>query len=136
MSLSTKTRPLMISSALFLGVLGVGAWFLPQEIIAYAGVSETPFTVALLQGLGALSLGFAALDWMARGVVIGGIYARPLALGNFLHFAAGTGLLLKALAGGGPLLELGVGTVAYGLFALWFGAVLFSDPTRARRAGG
>jgi hypothetical protein len=95
----------MTTSALFMGLLGLAASFLPQEILAAAGMPEESLpelAVILVQALGALYLGFAILNWMAKGILVGGIYARPLALGNFLHFSVVTVVLVKAIFGDGP----------------------------------
>lgn len=85
--------------------------------------------ILLLQITGAMYLGFAILNWMARDVLIGGIYARPVALGNFLHFAVGTLTLWKTI-GGGALRgrEIIAGAIVYSVFAAWFGLVLFGHP--------
>jgi len=130
-----KTRILMAASALLLGVLGILATFLPQEILVRAGATAPRDAVLLVQALGGLYLGFAILNWMARGILIGGIYARPVALGNFLHFAAVAIALIKALVVGEPTAVLGVVTALYTAFALWFGAVVFGgSPGRAPSA--
>lgn len=124
-----KTRWLMSASALFMGALGVAASFLPQEVLAYAGAPPGAPVVLLLQVLGALYLGFAMLNWMARGSLMGGIYGRPLAMGNFLHFFMVALLLLKALAAGPATPGIVIGALAYTVFGLWFGLVLFRNPT-------
>lgn len=125
-----QTRILMRASALFMGALGVGASFLPQEIVEGAGLPPDPYAVLLVQVLGAVYLGFAGLNWMARGVLIGGIYARPLALGNFFHFGVVAVVLIKALAAGGATTAVGGAAVPYVVFALWFGVVLFRHPSQ------
>ncbi len=79
------SRILMMTSAAFLAVLGLATSYMPQEVLGLHGtVPDTP-TLLLVQMAGALYLGFAILNWTARGILIGGIYARPVALGNFLH---------------------------------------------------
>lgn len=118
----------MTLSALLMALIGVAATFLPQEILSYFGADPRGLGVLLIQIGGALYLGFAMLNWMARGNLIGGVYSRPVAMGNFLHFAVVAVTLLKALAGGmrgGPILA---GTVLYSVFATWFGLVAFSHP--------
>lgn len=122
----------MIASALFLGLVGLAASFLPQEILAWAGVSPAPFAVVLVQVLGAVYLGFAFLNWMAKGILIGGIYARPVALGNFFHFAVATVVLVKAILGGGASPVLLAIAVPYAILAAWFGLVLFTSPVPVR----
>ena len=123
----------MAASALFLGLLGLAATFLPQEILAWAGIAaETtdPTAVLLVQALGAAYLGFAILNWMAKGILIGGIYAKPVALGNFLHFTVIALALVKVAFGGEGSAVLVGATVLYALFAAWFGVVMFTDPAK------
>lgn len=62
---------------------------------------------------------------MARGNIIGGIYSRPVALGNFFHFVLVAILLLKQVIGGQTGIEFVVGTGAYGVFAVSFGYLLY-----------
>jgi hypothetical protein len=123
-----RTKLLMTLAALFLGLLGVAATFLPQEILAHVGAPPEGLAVLIVQTIGALYLGFALLDWTARGVIIGGVYSRPLAIGNFVHFTIVAIALLKALLGGSPAPEVIAGAVAYTVFAVWFGGVLFTHP--------
>ena len=123
-----NSRMLMSSSAIFLAALGVGASFFPQEILTYSGSRPAGLSVLLIQITGALYMGFAALNWMARANLIGGIYSRPVALGNFLHFAVVGVVLLKALMAGQRAGEVLLGFVAYSAFAICFGLVLFTHP--------
>lgn len=112
-----------------MGVLGLAATFLPQEILVYAGSAPTTLSVLLLQLAGALYFGFVILNWMARGILIGGIYGRPLTLGNFLHFTVGAIVLLKQIAG--LLSPVGIIlTTLYAGFAIWYSLVLFVHPTK------
>ena len=96
-----NTRLLMRGSAVFLGVLGLSATFLPLEILAHAGVTPGGVNVVLVQVAGGLYLGFAFLNWMAQGNAIGGIYSRPVAIGNLSHFMIG-GLALFEVRHRGP----------------------------------
>ncbi len=125
------TKILMSLSAFFLAVLGIGISFMPQEILAHYGTQTTGPVVLLIQIAGALYLGFAILNWTARSILIGGIYARPVALGNFLHFAVVTVAGSKAIAHGGiGGTEIMVVGAMYSAFAVWFGLVLFTHPSQ------
>ena len=117
----------MVSSASLMAMLGLGASFLPQEALSYAGYQAEGMSVLLVQVTGALYFSYALLNWMARGVLIGGIYSRPVALGNFTHFFIVTIVLAKALLVhvAPPIL---IGAAIYFIFALWFGLVLFTHP--------
>ncbi len=126
------SRALMIASAAFLAVLGFATSFMPQEVLELHGtVLDTP-TLLLVQMTGALYLGFAILNWTARGVLIGGIYARPVALGNFLHFAMVAALLIKAAIVHG-VIPLAISATVFSVFAIWFGLVLFRPPSSVSR---
>jgi hypothetical protein len=126
-----NTRLLMGGSAVVLALLGVAASFGPEELLTAAGVEQAEGLKLLVQVMGALYLGFAMLNWMSKDSVIGGIYARPTTLANFLHFFAGGMALLKGATG-----DAGSGTVwalaiVYGVFAAGFGLVAFS-PARLK----
>jgi hypothetical protein len=120
-----NTKLLMAASALFMALLGLSFSFLPAEILHYLNVSGSPMLSLLLQILGALFLAFAILNWMAKGSLIGGIYNRPLALGNFMHFAVGAISLMKGLLAGQGQPSVWLGTVIYAFFAVCFGLVIF-----------
>ncbi len=119
-----STKILMASSALVMAALGVVATFLPQEIIASLGGNGRTLPL-LVQVLGATYLGFASLNWMAKESLIGGIYSRPVSMGNFLHFAIAGIALVKAVAAGERAVAVLVCTAIYVIFAVAFGAVVF-----------
>lgn len=121
----------MTLSAVFMAALGFSASFLPQEIIELTGTVPDRFMAAAIQVAGALYIGFALLNWSAKGTLLGGIYGRPIVLANFSHFAIGAIALLKS---GGPAVSLLVAAAAYSVFAAWFGLVLFGPgPASASR---
>jgi hypothetical protein len=66
------------------------------------------------------------LNRMARANLIGGIYSRPVAVGNFLHFMVGALALLKEVLHGSRVEAVLAGAAVYSVFALWFGSVVFS----------
>jgi hypothetical protein len=120
-----KTRALMAASAVFLGITGVAALFAPDEILRAANVPASPFLPTLIQLCAALLLGFAMTNWMVKGSRVGGIYNRPIAVGNLLHFAVGAITLDRfALHGheAWPVIAL---AAVYTLFAVGFGLVVF-----------
>jgi len=126
-----RTKLLMSSSALFMGILGFAASFMPQEILTHLGIIPNAASTLLVQVTGALYLGFAILNWMARSVTIGGIYARPVALGNFLHFAVVTAAAWKGIAAGAVTSRvLLTACCFYTVFAVWFAFVLFTTPRK------
>ncbi len=121
------TRLLMSASAAFMFALGITSSFLPQELLRSLGTSVDTWNVLVVQVLGALYLGFAILNWSARGVLIGGIYSRPLAFGNFMHFAIVAITAIKLILQLESTIVM-ILAAAYVVFAFWFGLVLFTHP--------
>jgi hypothetical protein len=81
---------------------------------------------------GALYLGFAMLNWMAQGNIIGGIYSRPVAIGNLAHFTIGALTLLKSVIAGQHSPEVMIGAAVYTTFAALFAHVAFAHSPRTR----
>lgn len=118
------TKALMSVTAAFLALAGLAATFLPQELLAAAGVPASGVLPVIVQLAGALYLGFALLDWMARDSPIGGIYNRPVALANQFHFFVGALALMKASGHGNPL-AVSLLAIPYVLFAIAFSYLVF-----------
>ncbi len=95
MKLKTYSKILMTISALYLGIIGICLSFLPKEIINYLNINSNVITTLFFQLLGALYLGFGILNWTLKGSRIGGIYNRPVLMGNFIHFLVGAIALIK-----------------------------------------
>ncbi len=95
MKLKTYSKILMTISALYLGIIGICLSFLPKEIINYLNINSNIITTIFFQLLGALYLGFGILNWTLKGSRIGGIYNRPVLMGNFIHFLVGAIALIK-----------------------------------------
>lgn len=126
--MNLPTKALMVSSSLVMLVLGVTGTFAPAELLERSGSVATPLAVLMVQAAGGLYLGFAALNWMAKDSLIGGIYSRPVAMGNFLHFLVVAIALGKLVARGHRQLPvMGLGAV-YVVFAVWFWRVVFTHP--------
>jgi hypothetical protein len=86
----------------------------------------------LVQLAGALYLGFAMLNWMSQGSVMGGIYGRPVAIGNLAHFTIGALALLKLVLSEQRVVELVIGAAVYTAFAVAFAIVAFGRAPSAR----
>ena len=129
-----NTKVLMISSCIFLGALGITFTFIPDEIISSLSVTPNPISTLSLQLLGALYLGFAMLNWMAKGSLIGGIYNRPIAIGNFMHFVVGALALIKIITKIHTHSEIVISlTAVYSVFAILFGYVFRTNPSRIEK---
>lgn len=115
----------MSASAIALGITGIALIFLPEEVAT--AFSWTEGSSIVLQIMGALYFGFAMLNWMSKANLIGGIYNRPIAVGNATHFFVAALALLK-FSFKSPAL-IGV-AVIYSVFAIAFGYVLFTHPVK------
>lgn len=124
-----NTKIVMILSALFLALAGVGLMFFPQELNAYIGIGSNKYFILIIQILGGLYFGFAMINWMAKGTLIGGIYNRPLVIGNFSHFFIGGIALVKAiLADTNMPVAIWILAGVYSLFAIMFGILFNRHP--------
>lgn len=120
-----NTSLLMKSSAVVLGLLGLGMSFYPGLILSQMGVELQDGLEVLLGGLAAAYLAFAVLNWMAREKLIGGIYSRPVAVGNFAHFLGASIVVLKYLPAAETTVPVAVVAGVFALFATAFGYVVF-----------
>ena len=124
-----KTKFLMTSSALFCGIIGTLLLFLPIEIAEYLSIEPTIITILFLKILSAIYFGFGILNWTAKGTIIGGIYNKPIVLGNLLHFAVGAIELIKVIFNIQAHKEIIIFlTVFYVIFALLFAYVIKTNP--------
>ena len=116
------------TSAVVLLFGGAALLFAPDALLP-ALVSRFPPDAAWLgQLLGAAWLGIAALNWLHRSAVLGGIYGRPVVLANLTLYFISALSLLRALASGAA--SPGVGVVAGPAVALAvaYGALLLRGP--------
>jgi hypothetical protein len=126
-----SSRLILSASALILGALGIAGTFAPHEILTGLGVDAHGVTPILVQLLAAALFSFAMINWLARGSLIGGIYNRPVAVGNVAHFLIGALALLKVATGGTQPPALYALAAIYTVFAVLFAMLLFRSPVRA-----
>ena len=127
-----NTKILMILSGYFMFVAGVIFSFFPQEALKMLGETANPITVIILQITGALYFGFGILNQMAKGNLMGGIYSRPIALGNFMHFLVAGIALLKSTAVFNNSPYIWAAAAIYLGFAIAFGLVVFMHPKEVK----
>ncbi len=87
----------MTSAAAVLFAAGAALLFAPGELLRLYGASVSPVGLHVAQLLGAALLGFGALDWLARGMVLGGIYGRPVVAANMAQSGISALVLLRAV---------------------------------------
>ena len=129
-----NTKIVMTSSALFYAIIGIILSFLPNEIADYLNVEYNIITILFLNIMSALYLGFGILNWMAKGTLIGGIYNRPIAIGNLMHFGVGAIALVKVVSNIQTHSEIVISlTVVYVIFAILFVYIFRTNPTKTEK---
>jgi hypothetical protein len=127
-----NTKLLMSLSSFFMFAMGLAFSFMPEEILKLSGENGGPVTVLIMQLIGALYLGFAMLNYMAKGNLIGGIYSRPIAIGNFTHFLVAGLALYKGSSAFVDTTYLAPVVVIYVAFTIAFGLVTFMHPAAVK----
>lgn len=127
------TKIVMIVSAIFLVELGLAGQFFPSEILLNFGIKVSVITKLVLQLSGALYLGFAFLNWMAKDNIIGGVYSRPVAIGNLSHFTIGAITLIKLWITGQAETVIIVLAILYLIFAMVFAKIVFTHPIKEEK---
>ena len=128
-----NAKIVMIASAVFFGLMGIGLSFLPEELYGYVSTEVNQISILMLQILGAAYLGFAMLNWMTRNNLIGGIYGKPLIIGNFVHFLVSFFALIKILGKIEHHFEIIlVLTIIYAAFTLGFGFLFITNPGKLK----
>ena len=113
-----------------MAVVGIALTFAPQEICAYLNFQPSSNLGSILfQILGALYFAFAMVNWTSKGNLIGGIYGRPIAIGNLTHFVIGALALMKGYFAFSQTITLVAGLV-YAFFAILFTIVFFTHPVK------
>lgn len=123
-----NTKVLMTVSALIMGVTGVVLLFMPEEIAGYLSLTApSSLELMVLQLMAALYFSFAMINWTARANLIGGIYARPISVGNLTHFFMGALTLGKGYVRNKEMMILIPAVVYIGLAACFI-SVFFTHP--------
>ena len=125
------SRIIASSSALVLAAAGTLLLFASDEVLPRLVPGISRDGAWLGQVLGAAWLGIAALNWLSRGSVLGGIYGRPIVMANAVTYFITATVLLKA-----PLAGARIVVALPAAFALLYGLLLFRGPFVAATKGG
>ena len=121
------------ASAAVLAAAGISLLFAADVILPRVIQGFSPGASWIGQLLAAAWLGLAALNWLTRSSVLGGIYGRPIVLANTtLYFVSAMVLINAATRDGSPAIS--TATAAASVMALLYGWLLFGGPrlTRAK----
>lgn len=119
----------LISSSVFTGILGIVLSFLPQEVLHFHNEPANMVGVLAIKLLGTCLIALASVNWLSRARLIGGIYNRPLALANALHFSIGAVILIKTIIVT-FFLSLFVLSFLYSVFGVAFLKIMFTTPNQ------
>lgn len=86
-------RKILGVSSLLLAVLGGGLLFFPEASADSLSLPDGSARALPLVAGG--QLGFAMLNWTGRGAVYGGVYGRPIVVGNFANAVITSSVLLR-----------------------------------------
>jgi hypothetical protein len=107
---------------------GVALLFAP-DVVLPALVPAFPAEASWIgQLLAAAWLGVAALNWLQRRVVLGGIHGRPVVFANLVLYFVSALSLSRTLGTGGTPALLWVVVAAMGVLAITYAALLFRGP--------
>lgn len=123
-----NTKILMSVSAIYMLAVGVLCSFLPNEILHFIGINDTALLPLIIQILGAIYFGFGLLNWTAKANLIGGIYSRPVAIGNLIHYVVSSLALIKFFMAHTDLKFMLIPIIIYFVFSILFGKVVFGSP--------
>lgn len=127
-------RKILVGSSLLLAVLGVGLLFFPEASADILSLPEESARALPLIAGG--QLGLAMLNWAGRGAVYGGVYGRPIVVGNFGNAVITSSVLLRLQMDDGSatgwlaLVALLLYLVAFIRLTFW---PPFEEDRRARR---
>ena len=127
-------------SAVLLAVTGVALLFAPDLLLPRLVPGYPSGGLWLGQLLGAAAGGLAALNWISRSVLLGGIYGRSVVMPNATCFFVAALVLLRAASrAGSDAAMLWVLGLVVAVPALVYGWLLLRGPLQrdlaAQRAG-
>ena len=120
------------TSALWLGVGGFVLLFAPDAVLPRLVAGYPAGGLWLGQLLGAAWLGLAALNWINRRLILGGVFGRPIVLANAIHYFVSAMVLVRAVTRQ-PEASVELMAVPAITLAVAYGALLFRGPFDAPR---
>jgi hypothetical protein len=115
-------------SAALLSLSGLVLLFASDVLLPAVVPGLPPAAAWLGQLLAAAWLGVAALNWLQRAAVLGGIYGRPIVLANLALYFVSALSLLRALLSAGTSSVLWLALAPSAVLAAVYGALLLRGP--------
>jgi hypothetical protein len=111
---------------LFLG--GIAFLFAADVILPILASDIPPSATWVGELIAAGWLGMAAVNWLSRGLVIGGVYGRPVVIGNLVIYFVTAMVLIRVTLGDGGLRLAGGLAIPALLLAGVYSWLLFRGP--------
>ncbi len=118
-------------TALVLGASALALIFAPELALARFAIEPTPAAIPLAELYGAALFGLALTSWIARTMLLGGIYGKAIVTGGFGHSLVGALALVHALRASSDNPFLWGAFALYALLALAFGTLMFGPGPKA-----
>lgn len=115
----------MEGTAIVLGVAALALIFAPELALARLSIAPTPLAATLAQLYGASLFGLAMTSWLARTMLLGGIYGKAVVTGGFAHALVGAFALLHTLRASSGNTLVWSACAVYLLLAIGFGTLMF-----------
>jgi hypothetical protein len=121
----------MEATAIVLGAAAIALIFAPEPVLARFAIEPSAAVIPLAQLYGAALFGLALTSWIARTMLLGGIYGKAVVAGGFGHALVGAFALLHAVRAASGNTFLWVACALYTMLAIAFGALMFGRGPRA-----
>lgn len=129
--MKVTTRTLLVASTIFNGMMGLATSFLPQEVLELIALPTSPVNVLLVQILSAFYISLAMINYLTKDAVIGGIYNRPILMGNIAYHGIASVALVKYAINQGTFSATFITlTVVYCALSLGFLRLFFIVPNK------
>lgn len=129
----TSSALITRASAALLACGGIALLFMSDSILPALAPGTPDHAAWLGQLAGAGWLAIAALNWLGKSTLIGGIYGRPLVLANLILCFISTMVLLRGVWDAATPPALWWLAVPFVVMTVVYGVVLFKGPFDSRR---
>lgn len=124
----------MEATAIVLAAAALALIFAPELVLARFAIEPVPAAIPLAELYGAALFGLAITSWIARTMLLGGIYGKAVVTGGFGHALVGALALLHAVRASSGNAFLWAVCALYALLAIAFGTLMFGRGPAAPRA--
>ena len=121
----------MEATAIVLGAAAIALIFAPELVLARFAIEPGAAVLPLAQLYGAALFGLAITSWIARTMLLGGIYGKAVVAGGFGHALVGVFALLNAVRTSSGHSFLWLACALYAMLAFAFGTLMFGRGPRA-----